>query len=74
MNCSKRLGSRKQEDPPHVIADLLLGPVGVERVLVRFAQAARRPVQARGLPQALGRAHRAVPFELLGEGRSTRLR
>src|SRR5678816_1035373 len=66
MNGSKELGSCTQEDPSHVVVDLVVAPVGVDRAFVRLAQAASRPVQARGLPQPLGRGHGAVARDLLG--------
>lgn len=65
MNRSRRLGSGTQEDPPHVADDLVIGPVRVERTLVRLAQPPRRPVEPLGLPQPLTRGHDAVSRELL---------
>jgi hypothetical protein len=65
MNGSKRLGSGTQEDPSHVVGDLGVGPVWMERALVRLAQAPGRPVEPLGLPQPFPWGHGAVPRELL---------
>src|ERR1700759_1864899 len=66
MKGSKTLRCGTQEDPSDVRADLLLGPVRVERALVRLAQAPRRPVEPLGFPQPLAGGHGAVSGELLG--------